>query len=325
MHGGPLRETVTPRRPGRRISRPWPVPPGRRTTRTDQFDRRPGIVNSRYALRSRRPYREEMPTWQRPEPPARWLRMTQPAFVGRRTQFDALEEAWAGVTEGVRHAVFVGAEAGGGKTRFVVEAALALHAEGAGIVWGACSQDMGLAHDPFVEPVATLLGALVPDAEQPALSEATLDRLRTLTASRGWDASDADDLLRSELYSSVVEALAWAASVRPVVLVLEDLHWAGQAARDLLRYVVSRTDDQQLLMLATMRNTPPDRSSGLSETVSELYRLEGVQRLDLPSLDVGEITTYLERNRFLAGGEARHAAAVMRDTTGGNPFLLRET
>ena len=109
------------------------------------------------------------------------------------------------------------------------------------------------------------------------------------------------------------------------MLLLEHLHWAGQAGRDLLRYVVSRTDDQRLLVLATMRSTPPDRSSRLSETVSELYRLEGVQRLDLPALDVGEITTYLERNRLLAGGEARHAAAVMRDTTGGNPFLLRET
>jgi DNA-binding CsgD family transcriptional regulator len=266
-----------------------------------------------------------MPTWQRPEPPARWLRMTQPAFVGRRTQFDALEEAWAGVTEGVRHAVFVGAEAGGGKTRFVVEAALALHAERAGLVWGACSPDMGMAHDPFVEPVAALLGAMLADDGVPAVPEATLDRLRTLTASRGWEGSVADDLFRSELYRAVVEALAWAASVRPVVLVLEDLHWAGQAGRDLLKYVVSRTDDQRLLVLATMRSTPPDRSSQLSETISELYRLEGVQRLDLPSLDVGEITTYLERNRLLAGDEARHAAAVMRDTTGGNPFLLRET
>ena len=266
-----------------------------------------------------------MPTWQRPEPPARWLRMTQPAFVGRRSQFDALEQAWAGVVDGVRQVVFVGAEAGGGKTRFVVEAALALQSEGAGVIWGACTQDMGLAHDPFVEPVATLLSAMVPDDEQPVLPEATLDRLRTLTASRGWDTSGADDLLRSELYNSVVEALTWAASVRPVVLVIEDLHWAGQAGRDLLRYVVSRTDDQPLLILATMRSTPPDRSSALSETVSELYRFEGVQRLDLPSLDVGEITTYLERNRLLAGGEARHAAAVMRDTTGGNPFLLRET
>ena len=104
--------------------------------------------------------------------------------------------------------------------------------------------------------------ACVPDDERPAFPRPPSTGCATLTASRGWEASDADDLLRSELYSSVVEALAWAASVRPVVLVLEDLHWAGPAGRDLLRYVVSRTDDQPLLILATMRNTPPDRSSG---------------------------------------------------------------
>ncbi len=59
--------------------------------------------------------------------------------------------------------------------------------------------------------------------------------------------------------------------------------------------------------------------------VSDLFRLEGVTRLDLPGLDVEEIATYLERNQLRTGREARRTAAILRDATGGNPFLLRET
>src|SRR4051794_4937905 len=101
-----------------------------------------------------------MPSWQRPDLPARWLRRTQPAYVGRGRQFEALEEAWLGVTSGLRHAVFIGGEPGAGKTRFAVEAALALHEQGVAVLAGSCSDDMGLALDPFVEPAQSVLAGL---------------------------------------------------------------------------------------------------------------------------------------------------------------------
>ncbi len=247
--------------------------------------------------------------------------MTQPAYVGRGRQFEALEQAWQGVTAGLRQAVFVGAEAGGGKTRFVVEAALALHEHGAAVLAGSCREDMGLALDPFAEPLVAFLAGLDPAAD---LRPGTLGHLETASAGIGWDLRE-DDLFRSELYSAVVDALRLATDSGPLVLVLEDLQWAGQAACDLLGYVVSRTDELPLLILATMRSAAPDRSTGLSDVVSDLFRLEGVSRLDLSGLDVNEITTYLERNRLRAGREARRTAANLRDATGGNPFLLRET
>ena len=246
--------------------------------------------------------------------------MTQPAYVGRGRQFEALEQAWQGVTAGVRQAVFVGAEAGGGKTRLVVEAGLALHRHGAAVLAGACREDMGLALDPFVEPLATFLAGTDTTA---ALRPSTLAHLEIATAGIGGDVSE-DDLFRNELYSAVVDALRVATASGPLVLVLEDLHWAGQAARDLLKYVVSHTAELPLLVLATLRSAPPDRSAELSELVSDLFWLEGVSRLDLSGLDVDEIATYLERNGLRTGREARRTAAIMRDATGGNPFLLRE-
>ncbi len=161
--------------------------------------------------------------------------MTQPAYVGRGRQFEALEEAWLGVTTGLRHAVFVGGEAGGGKTRFAVEAALALHEQGAAVLAGSCSGDMGLALDPFVEPVQGFLAGL--DSSDSGLATGTRGHLDTLTAECRWDGRD-DDLLRSELCAAVVDALRVATGPGPLVLLLEDFHWAGRAARDLLKYVV---------------------------------------------------------------------------------------
>jgi DNA-binding CsgD family transcriptional regulator len=264
-----------------------------------------------------------MPTWQRPPLPVRWVRSTQPAFVGRAATFAVLEGLWRGVLGGLRHTVFVGADAGGGKSRFVAEAALALHEQGAGVLWGASSDGMGLAHDPFVQPVATLLDALRPEGTTPGLPQATLDLLTTLTASTVHSRHE-PERMPIELGRALVEALRWATAVRPVVLVLEDLHWAGAAARDLLQVVASAPEEQRLLVLATARDAAPDRSLELSRLTSELYRRDDVHRLDLPGLDTDEIALYLRRNRIVERRDVRRVAAMLRDATGGNPFLLRE-
>ena len=264
-----------------------------------------------------------MPTWQRPPPPARWLRSTQPAFAGRGSTFEVLEGVWQAVLGGVRQTVFVGADAGGGKSRFVAEAALALHDQGAGILCGSCCDGMGLAHDPFVHPVVTLLDSLRPEETTPGLSPSTIDLLTALTAATVRTRNEPQPT-PVELGRALVDALRWAAAERPVVLVLEDLHWAGAAARDLLRVLVTAPEEQQLLVLATTRNAAPDRSLELSRVTSALFRRDDVHRLDLPGLDADEIVDYLRRNRIVESREARLVAAMLRDATGGNPFLLRE-
>ena len=295
----------------------------RRTTGIDQVDESEEMVNSGYARRRAAHYARRMATWRRPSPPGRWTGATQPAFVGRAPTFDVLEQIWGDVVAGMRHTVFIGADAGGGKSRFVSEVALALHESGAGIFWGGCSDGMGLAHDPFVQPVAALLAALRPEGELPGLSPATLDLLTTLTAATV-PGQQGQEPSPPELGRAVVEALRWTTIERPVVLVLEDLHWAGAAARAMLQVLVSAPQEQRLLVLATARDAGPDRSMELSRVTSELYRRDDVHRVELAGLDTDEIAVYLRRNRIVAEREVRGAAAMLRDATGGNPFLLRE-
>ena len=121
-----------------------------------------------------------------------------------------------------------------------------------------------------------------------------------------------------------MDAFRAAAAQRPLVLVLEDLHWAGSTALQLLAYLVEQTADARILLLASHRTTAPDRSRPLAQAIAPLYRLDGVRRLDLAGLDTEDITDYLIRESGVSAGRARACAAVLRDQTGGNPFFLRE-
>ena len=109
-----------------------------------------------------------------------------------------------------------------------------------------------------------------------------------------------------------------------MLLVLEDLHWAGQSALRLLRYVVDRMDGTRLLVLATHRSTPPDRSEALSAVVADLVRRDDVHRIDLGGLGVSDIVDYLVATGAGGPDDVRGPASLLRDHTGGNPFVLNE-
>ncbi|MFC7531993.1 LuxR C-terminal-related transcriptional regulator [Actinoplanes sp. GCM10030250] len=100
------------------------------------------------------------------------------------------------------------------------------------------------------------------------------------------------------------------------MLVLEDMHWAGDATVQLLIYLVERLPDARILIILTCRSTAPDRSELLTRQLAQLRRLDGVHQLDLEGMETGDIVEYL--------GVSRRQAADLRERTGGNPFFLRE-
>ncbi|SFE49373.1 ATP-binding protein [Blastococcus tunisiensis] len=258
-----------------------------------------------------------MSGWAPPPLPARWASPARPAFVGRWSELAAFEEVWAAVLAGSRQVVFVGGEPGAGKSRLLAEVATTLHRHGAAVLVGTCAAEFGPPYQPFGEPLGALLGAR---------PEAGLDdRLATL-AGRGSpeDGDGPSHEYRRALYDAAVDAVCDVAAGRPLVLALEDLHWAGPSALQLLAHLVERTADCPLLLLGTHRTTAPDRSAGLVRTIAQLYRLDGVRRLDLAGLAAEDIAQYLVQEGHLSPYAARGAATVLRDQTGGNPFFLRE-
>ncbi len=260
----------------------------------------------------------------------RWSGPAHRVFVGRGDELAQLEQVWAEALAGARQVVFVGGEPGGGKSRLLAEAATALHRSGAAVLLGSCIEEFGPPYQPFVQPlealVPDLLSGLLPHveaAEGAGDDVASLaDRLATLAGHRPSRVGAPEH--RRRLYDAAVGAFRAAAEERPTVLVLEDIHWAGSTALQLLRYVVEQTADERLLVLASHRSTAPDRSPALAQAMAHLYALDGVRRLDLAGLGTEDVTDYLVREGGVPAHRARAFAGVLRDQTGGNPFFLRE-
>lgn len=248
-------------------------------------------------------------------------------FVGRARELAEFEQAWAGALAGMRQVVFVGGEPGAGKSRLAAEVATALHQRGAVVLLGDCIEEFGPPYQPFVQPIE----ALAPDLLTGQLplapggsADATLltDRLATLTGQRT-DKPEVGEH-RRRLYDAAVDAIRAAADQHPVVLLLNDLQWAGSAGLQLLGYLVEQTTDSRVLIVGTHRTTEPDRSRPLERALATLYRLDGVRRVDLEGLDTADIADYLVQSSGVSASRARTLAGDLRDQTGGNPFFLRE-
>ena len=270
-----------------------------------------------------------MGVWDAPPLPARAAGRAKPVFVGRAAETAAAERGWAAVRSGARELIFIGGEPGAGKSRLVEEIACALHRRGAVVLIGSCSAEPGPPYGPFVECLEQLLGGTAEGvlAEYMPGSARELLRLTPLVRRHRPDLrpppGDGSDY-RRELFDAFTGLLRAVGQVRPVVCVLEDLHWAGAPTLQLLGHVTQHSARSRLLLLCTHRTTAPDRSDELTYAIADLFRLDGVSRIDLPGLSAEEVAQYLVAEGGLPVRRAREYAAVLRDQTGGNPFFLRE-
>ena len=131
---------------------------------------------------------------------------------------------------------------------------------------------------------------------------------------------------RRDLFEAVADACSGRlAQDRPLVVVLDDLHWAQLPTVALLEHVVHSCLDTPTLVVATFRTTAPDRSDELSARLADLHRLDGVRRLDLAGLDTDAIAEFVGEHAGVSRPRRGPSAAILRDRTGGNPFFLRET
>jgi predicted ATPase len=188
---------------------------------------------------------------------------SQPAtvFVGRERELALLRAALAAAIGGHGRLVLVSGEPGIGKTRLAEELASHAAAEGATVRWGRCREGGGApAFWPWIQILRAQFAATDPadlrtqlgsGAEEivrlvPELSE----RLPGVAA-----VALADDAgARFRLFDGVVGFLRASAACQPLVLILEDLHWAQPAAVELLRFLIDEMQEARILVVATYRD-----------------------------------------------------------------------
>jgi DNA-binding CsgD family transcriptional regulator len=235
---------------------------------------------------------------------------------------------WA-QSEGRRIAL-VGGEAGSGKSRLVREFAQEAAAGGALVLYGACDAVVRTPYGPFAEALDLLVRAADPAALRGDLGSGggELRRLLPDLPARVGELPEpvhADqDTERHRLHMAVVELLVATGRRAPVLLVLEDGHWADHSTLLLLRHLGRAAADARLLVVATFRDTEADLPLELGDALVDLRRSEQVARLRLGGLSAADVEEFVRQ----AGGAAIDGLPVLAgalfELTGGNAFLLTE-
>lgn len=252
-------------------------------------------------------------------------------FFGRRPELDLLRSTWAACEQGTSQVAFVAGEPGIGKTRLVSEIAVRAHDEGATVLFGRCHENLGVAYEPFIEVLrhyASLCPVEVLD-EHVRTHGGELTRLVPEVAARVADVppprtGDAESE-RYWLFDAIASLIAAAAQERPLVLVLDDLHWASTSTLLLLRHLIEVPEPMPLLVMGTFRSVDPGPAGDLADLLADLRRETDVVRIDLTGLSGDEVVQLMEARagHELGPVEDQLARGVARDSDG-SPFFVTE-
>ncbi|HEY3558278.1 MAG TPA: BTAD domain-containing putative transcriptional regulator [Kribbella sp.] len=256
--------------------------------------------------------------WRSPQPHSGRVHaaVSQWPLVGRDAELAALQGLLEAAGAAPQFAVLVG-EPGIGKSRLVSE--IAARARGFAVLTGRCSQDEGAPPLwPWLGVLRTLAETDLPDPVRRQLAELT-DLLESGDAGRTAPAEDVD-AARFRLWTMTADVLVSASLVRPLLVILDDLHWADASSLKLLRHLADMLDTGRLVVLAT-RRTAPELTGPLGAVAESLGRRHAL-RLELQGLTTSEAAVLLEAatQRKPGTGEAE----ALRARTDGNPFFLVE-
>ncbi|WP_308198734.1 helix-turn-helix transcriptional regulator [Actinomadura litoris] len=247
-----------------------------------------------------------------------------PRLVGRARESGELDAAFRAAREGTPSAVLLGGEAGVGKSRLLGVFADRWRAQGARFLAGGCLElgTEGLPFAPFTAAMRQLVrdigvdgvGGLLPAGAAPGLG-----RLLPDFGEADGDAFTAE--ARARLFELVLTLLERLAADGPVVLAVEDAHWADRSTRDLLVFLVRNLGaGVPLLIVATYRTDEVHRSHPLRPLLTELDRVPGVRRVEVARLGREEVR---ELVRGVLGAEppaARLEEVFARSE--GNPLFV---
>ena len=249
-------------------------------------------------------------------------------FVGRAEEREQLLAAWKEVRAGGRRVVLVSGEPGIGKTSLVAETARTAHDEDATVMFGRCDEDPAAPYQPFAEALrgyaaAVGVGPVIEQAgtSAPALARLVPGLIEVESSAETLGTADADTE-RFWLFESVVTWLSAVAAEMPVVLVLDDLHWAGKPTLLLLRHLLRAEALKGLLVLGTYRDTDLGRSHPLADMLADLRRDPSVERVLLTGLGEAEVAEFVAATGHEVDDGAIDLARAVHAETEGNPFFV---
>jgi len=249
-------------------------------------------------------------------------------LIGRGPELATLLEGLRAAGEGRPSLAFVAGESGVGKTRLLSALAAAARDEGARVLSGECIE-LGEGELPY----APLIGALRPlvRAGDPALTELPARARRELAAllpgladDAPAEASAAGSLRETQprLFEALLAALDRIARDEPLLLVIEDVHWADHSTRDFLAFLGRNLADERIIVALSYRPDELHRRHPLRPLLAVLERTPGARRVELAGLARDEVA---ELARELTGEEpARELVEQLVARSDGNALFVEE-
>ena len=252
-------------------------------------------------------------------------------FVGRHREMDQLKGALENTLTGRGRLLMLVGEPGAGKTRTALELETYAGLRKTQVLWGRCYEDSGAPpYWPWVQAIrsyvrerdqeklraemgssASVIAEIVPDVKE---------RLSDLQP-----APVIDDVnsARFRLFDSIVSFLKSAAEAQPLLLILDDLHWADRQTLQLLEFVAAELPSSRIMILGTYRDIDLNRRHPLSLTLGELNRERLFERVILRGVSREDVGRFIE----LAAGVKPPDGLVeaIYNQTEGNPLFLTET
>jgi class 3 adenylate cyclase/tetratricopeptide (TPR) repeat protein len=241
-------------------------------------------------------------------------------FAGRARELGIVQRALDDVLSGAGRVVLVQGEAGIGKSRLAWELGHLAAERGVAMVSGRCVEG-GAAPTlwPWLEIMRALSDRSKADASE-ELSPLVAGLLAPATAAAPGLAASAE--ARFALYTAVAERLTAAASQRPLLVVLDDIHWADTPSLELLETVALDLVAVRLLLVAAYREDEPNPAKALTRVLNAVVRCPWTQRVVLRGL-AEDAVGQLIRDAMQEEPPPALVAAV-HSRTRGNPFFVAE-
>lgn len=247
-------------------------------------------------------------------------------FVGRRREVASLLAAVGGDRRDVT-TLLIGGEAGVGKTRLLEELGRRIDGTTAATAVGGC---IPTAHGtlPYVA-ITEALTALCRQFDREAVMAITDDHAEVARLLPDWSrrgraglVSVDDGAAQLALFDSVARLIVRLAGIRPVCIVVEDLHWADASTRDLFVFLVHHLAGSSATLVGTYRSDEMSRSHPLRGVVAELDRSPRVEHMILQPLDAAEIGALA--TDLLDEPPSTRVLDDLVDRSGGNAFFAIE-
>ncbi len=267
------------------------------------------------------------------ELPSVLARPTRFAFAGRTDDLSALRTTWRTVCDGEIAAVLISGEEGSGKTRLAQELAREVAAEGGIVLFGSADEDLpipyavvgeALAGAAAVEP--TIAAALDPEGpigpdDTGSGSLARLFGAAAVGAVAGVDA----EVDRYDLFTDVGACLGRLGRQRPVLLVVDDLQWAGADTIELIDHLLAGESPRRVMVVGTVRSEHLGAGGVVNRLLDSPRIARRLHHRPLGRLDTDAVTTMLSsRNEAALDARSLDFVAEITRATGGSPLFVEE-